>query len=64
MIKAGIGFKFEFYPMPSVAFRGQFTHEKSDLLAYLRGVADEPQGAELERLKEVYFQVYPDGRDK
>jgi Pyridoxamine 5'-phosphate oxidase len=26
------------------------------------GVADEPEGAELERLQELYFQVFPDGR--
>jgi len=26
------------------------------------GLADEPQGSELDRLKEVYFRVYPDGR--
>ena len=28
------------------------------------GIADEPEGAELERLKEVYFSVYPDGKDR
>jgi hypothetical protein len=27
-------------------------------------VADEPEGAELARLKAVYFQVYPDGVDR
>lgn len=25
------------------------------------GIADEPTGAELERLKQVYYRVYPDG---
>lgn len=25
------------------------------------GIADEPSGAELEHLKAVYYQVYPDG---
>jgi pyridoxine/pyridoxamine 5'-phosphate oxidase len=25
------------------------------------GIADEPAGAELENLKEIYFQVFPDG---
>jgi sulfate adenylyltransferase large subunit len=29
--------------------------------AQLEGIADEPQGAELVRLKAVYFRVYPDG---
>jgi len=28
------------------------------------GVADEPAGADLERLKEVYFARFPDGRDR
>lgn len=28
------------------------------------GEADEPFGAELERLKEVYYSVYPDGRSR
>jgi pyridoxamine 5'-phosphate oxidase-like protein len=27
----------------------------------IEGIADEPNGAELERLKLVYFAVYPDG---
>jgi PPOX class probable F420-dependent enzyme len=29
--------------------------------AQIEGVADEPAGAELERLKTVYFAAYPDG---
>ena len=28
------------------------------------GVADEPIGAELERVRELYFGVYPDGRER
>jgi len=28
------------------------------------GVADEPAGAELQRLKELYFESFPDGRDR
>jgi hypothetical protein len=28
------------------------------------GVADEPHGAERERLTEAYYGVYPDGRDR
>jgi hypothetical protein len=28
------------------------------------GVADEPAGAELERLKELYFTRFPDGRER
>src|SRR5215510_14962752 len=28
------------------------------------GLADEPTGAELQRLKEIYFSVFPDGRER
>jgi pyridoxine/pyridoxamine 5'-phosphate oxidase len=28
------------------------------------GIADEPVGAELERVRELYFGVYPDGRER
>jgi pyridoxine/pyridoxamine 5'-phosphate oxidase len=28
------------------------------------GVADEPMGSELERCKELYFSVFPDGRER
>lgn len=28
------------------------------------GLADEPTGAELERLKELYFESFPDGRER
>jgi pyridoxine/pyridoxamine 5'-phosphate oxidase len=28
------------------------------------GVADEPRGADLERVRELYFSVYPDGRER
>ena len=30
----------------------------------LDGLADEPTGAELDRLREVYFAAYPDGRER
>ena len=30
----------------------------------LEGIADEPSGAELERLKALYFARFPDGRDR
>jgi hypothetical protein len=29
--------------------------------AQIEGVADEPKGGELERLRQAYFQAYPDG---
>jgi pyridoxine/pyridoxamine 5'-phosphate oxidase len=33
-----------------------------EITVQLEGIADEPQGARLDRLKEIYFAVYPDGR--
>jgi len=32
--------------------------------AQIEGVADVPTGEELERIKQCYFAVYPDGRDR
>jgi PPOX class probable F420-dependent enzyme len=32
-----------------------------EITAQIEGVADEPQGAELERLRQTYFAAYPDG---
>jgi hypothetical protein len=32
--------------------------------AQYEGIADEPSGEELDRLKAVYYGVYPDGRDR
>jgi len=30
----------------------------------LEGIADEPTGAERDRILEAYFAAYPDGRDR
>ena len=30
----------------------------------LEGITDEPTGTDLERLKELYFVRFPDGRDR
>jgi pyridoxine/pyridoxamine 5'-phosphate oxidase len=35
-----------------------------EITVQLEGLADEPRGAELRRLKEIYFAVYPDGRGR
>lgn len=35
-----------------------------EITAQLEGVADFPEGPELERLRECYFGVYPDGRER
>lgn len=32
--------------------------------AQYEGIADEPQGAELDRAKQLYFQAFPDGPDR
>lgn len=32
--------------------------------AQIEGIADEPSGAELARLKELYFARFPDGRER
>jgi uncharacterized pyridoxamine 5'-phosphate oxidase family protein len=32
--------------------------------AQLEGIADEPAGDELARLKQLYFEAFPDGRDR
>jgi general stress protein 26 len=32
--------------------------------AQIQGLADFPEGEELERMKNVYFEVYPDGRER
>jgi len=34
------------------------------ITAQIEGVADVPSGVELERLRDVYFGPYPDGRDR
>jgi hypothetical protein len=35
-----------------------------DRTAQYEGIADEPEGAELTRVKEIYFSVFPDGRER
>ncbi len=35
-----------------------------DQTVQYEGLADEPAGAELDRIREVYFGVYPDGRER
>jgi PPOX class probable F420-dependent enzyme len=46
---------------PKIAFVVGWDQE---ITAQIEGVADEPQGAELERLREAYFLAYPDGRER
>jgi hypothetical protein len=49
---------------PRIAFViGGLTRGDERTVQY-EGVADEPAGAELERLKELYFSRFPDGRER
>lgn len=40
------------------------SHNGDERTIQYEGLADEPTGAELQRLKEVYFGVFPDGRER
>jgi hypothetical protein len=46
---------------PRIALVIGWDHE---ITAQIEGVADFPAGAELERIRECYFGVYPDGRER
>lgn len=35
-----------------------------EITVQLQGIADEPTGAERDRILEAYFTAYPDGRDR
>jgi pyridoxine/pyridoxamine 5'-phosphate oxidase len=37
---------------------------KGEATAQLEGVAVEPDGAERDRYREIYFEVFPDGRER
>lgn len=47
---------------PAVAFVVGGTTPGDERTVQYEGVADEPSGAELRRLKELYFDVFPEGR--
>ena len=46
---------------PRIAFVVGWDQE---ITAQLEGLADEPMGAERDRILEAYFRPYPDGRDR
>ena len=49
---------------PTIAFViGGLTNRDERTVQY-EGIADEPSGAELHRLKEIYFRSFPDGRQR
>lgn len=49
---------------PNLAFVIGGMNDGEERTAQYEGIADEPSGEELDRLKAVYYGVYPDGRDR
>src|ERR1051325_10528811 len=47
-----------------VAFVLGNSHDGDERTIQFEGLADEPDGTALQRLKDVYFRVFPDGRDR
>src|SRR5438093_2210347 len=49
---------------PKIAFVIGGTTGGDERTVQYEGIADEPTGAELRRLKELYFDSFPDGRER
>jgi hypothetical protein len=49
---------------PRVAFVIGGTHDQADRTVQYEGVAVQPSGAELARVKQLYFSRFPDGVDR
>jgi pyridoxine/pyridoxamine 5'-phosphate oxidase len=49
---------------PKVAFVVGGWGQGEEQTVQYEGVADEPVGSELDRIRELYFGVYPDGRER
>ncbi len=49
---------------PKIAFVIGGLTPGDERTAQYEGVADEPAGADLARLKQLYFESFPDGRDR
>jgi general stress protein 26 len=49
---------------PKIAFVIGGTTDGDERCVQYEGVVDEPTGAELTRLRELYFESFPDGRDR
>jgi Pyridoxamine 5'-phosphate oxidase len=49
---------------PLIAFAIGSTHDAADRTVQYEGVADTPAGDELRRAQEIYFGVFPDGRER
>jgi len=49
---------------PSIAFVIGSTHDDAERTVQYEGIADTPSGDELRRVQEIYFEVFPDGRER
>ena len=49
---------------PAIALVIGGTANNDERTVQYEGLADEPAGAELERLQQLYFERFPDGRDR
>jgi len=49
---------------PAIAFVIGGTRGDDERTVQYEGIADVPSGAELARVREIYFSVFPDGRDR
>ena len=49
---------------PAIALVIGGTADNDERTVQYEGIADEPAGAELERLQQLYFERFPDGRDR
>jgi hypothetical protein len=49
---------------PAIAFVIGGTKDGDERTVQYEGLADEPTGGELERLKGIYFARFPDGRER
>lgn len=49
---------------PAIALTLGSTSDSSERSAQIEGIADEPRGDDLNRLLDLYFERFPDGRDR
>jgi general stress protein 26 len=49
---------------PKIAFVIGGTTDGDERTVQFEGLSDEPTGADLRRLKELYFESFPDGRER
>jgi len=49
---------------PSIAFVIGGLHDSATRTVQYEGIADTPTGDELVRVREIYFEVFPDGRER